>query len=106
MSFHAAWRRTETKRRQADDSTMRGDRAGKGKALESILGCGTGLCGIYFRDLAKELIGVDLIPKMLEKAKTLGAYDSLFVADALEYLNRAALENFDLIIAADVFSLF
>ena len=73
-----------------------------GRVLD--LGCGTGLCGIYFRDLAYELVGVDLSPKMIEKAETLGAYDKLEIAEAEEYLARLEpeVEAFDLIIAADV----
>lgn len=71
-----------------------------GRVLD--LGCGTGLCGIYFRDLALELIGVDLSPNMLEKAKTLGAYDELVEADILEYLASSDLQPFDIIIAGDV----
>ncbi len=67
------------------------------------LGCGTGMCGIFFRDLALELIGVDLSPKMLEKAKILGAYDQLFPLNYLEYLSNESLEPFHIIIAADVF---
>lgn len=66
------------------------------------LGCGTGQCGVFFRDLALELIGVDLSSQMIEKAKQLGAYDSLFVSDLNEYLTQSTLEPFDLIIAGDV----
>lgn len=66
------------------------------------LGCGTGLCGIYFRDLAQELIGVDISEKMVEKAKNLEAYDHLIVQDIAEYLDQEQ-EKFDFIIAADVF---
>jgi predicted TPR repeat methyltransferase len=71
-----------------------------GRVLD--LGCGTGLCGIYFRDLALEFIGIDLSPKMVEKAKSLQAYDEVLVADFNEYLLKPALEPFDLIIAGDV----
>ncbi len=71
-----------------------------GRVLD--LGCGTGLCGIYFRDLALELIGVDLSPKMIEKANALGAYEELVVADFNDYLTQANLEPFQLIIACDV----
>lgn len=71
-----------------------------GRVLD--LGCGTGLCGIVFRDLALELVGVDLSPKMIAHATLLGAYDKLIVSDFNEYL-RSPLEPFDLIIAADVF---
>ncbi len=34
------------------------------------LGCGTGLCGVEFRDLTETLIGIDLYDKMIAKEKT------------------------------------
>lgn len=71
-----------------------------GRVLD--LGCGTGLCGIYFRDLALDLIGVDLSSKMIEKAEALGAYEKLVVADFNNYLTQENLEPFQLIIACDV----
>ncbi len=67
------------------------------------LGCGTGLAGIVFRDLARDLIGVDLSAKMLEKAEILGAYDKLIVSDINEYLQTITIDDrFHLIIATDV----
>jgi predicted TPR repeat methyltransferase len=66
------------------------------------LGCGTGICGPLFRPIAGELIGVDLSPKMLERADARGIYDELHDADLVRYM-----ENFDqkvdLCLAADVF---
>jgi len=37
------------------------------------LGCGTGLCGPLLRPLARTLVGVDLSPKMLAKARQRGS---------------------------------
>jgi predicted TPR repeat methyltransferase len=71
-----------------------------GRVLD--LGCGTGLCGIVFRDLALELIGIDLSPKMIAKSKTLDTYEKLEVCDIHEYLARSGHLPFDLIIAGDV----
>jgi predicted TPR repeat methyltransferase len=47
------------------------------------LGCGTGLSGAAFRDLAQggRLDGVDLSPRMIEAARARGIYDALTVAD-------------------------
>lgn len=67
------------------------------------LGCGTGLCGIYFRDLANFLVGVDLSSEMLAEAKKLGAYDALCCCNILQTIPGLNLEYFDLILAADVF---
>lgn len=71
-----------------------------GRVLD--LGCGTGLCGVVFRDLARELIGVDLSSNMIAEAKTLDTYEKLIVADIHPYLAQTNLEPFDLIIAGDV----
>ena len=71
-----------------------------GRVLD--LGCGTGLCGIYFRDMALDLIGVDLSSKMIEKARALGAYEKLVVSNFNDYLTQPDLEAFQLIIACDV----
>jgi len=40
-------------------------------------GCGTGLCAPALRPLARRLVGVDLSPEMLEKARARGLYDAL-----------------------------
>ncbi len=70
------------------------------------LGCGSGLCGPLFTDLATSLTGVDLSTNMLEVAKLRGAYDTLICAEALQYLQDEKPATFDLIIAADVFVYF
>lgn len=74
-------------------------------ALQNVLdlGCGTGLCGIYFRDLAQFLIGVDLSSGMLAHAKSLGAYDGLCRCNILQAIPGQNQYVFDLILAADVF---
>jgi predicted TPR repeat methyltransferase len=65
------------------------------------LGCGTGLCGPLLRPFASSVTGVDLSPRMLEKARDGGAYDDLVCAEAEEFL-RTQPARFDLAIAADV----
>lgn len=69
------------------------------------LGCGTGLCAPYFSDIADKLYGVDLSPKMIDVASSLGAYFKLIVSDINHYLEHTHLA-FHLIIAADVFVYF
>lgn len=66
------------------------------------LGCGTGLCGVYLRPIAKKLIGIDLSPKMLEKARDRNIYDDLIAANVVAGLDKADM-RFDLTVAADVF---
>ncbi len=78
-------------------------RLGGARASWTVLdiGCGTGLCGPLFRSLARRLIGVDLSPRMIEKARESGVYDELHVDELTEDLARR--ENWvDLIVAADV----
>jgi predicted TPR repeat methyltransferase len=65
------------------------------------LGCGTGLVGSRFRDIAKQMIGVDLSGKMLAKATEKGIYDELHCGDIVEYLDGYD-GRFDLVIVADV----
>lgn len=60
------------------------------------LGCGTGLTGLVFRDLARRLDGIDLSPVMVEKARGRGIYDHLAVGD-IEEIGGA----YDLLLAAD-----
>ena len=66
------------------------------------LGCGTGLCGPLFRDLARSLTGIDLSEKMLEKARQRDVYDELASSDIVSFLSPAR-DAYDLIIAVDVF---
>jgi predicted TPR repeat methyltransferase len=64
------------------------------------LGCGTGLAGAAFRHMAAHLDGIDLSPKMIEKARALGIYDRLVVGD-IETALVTGDSIYDLILAAD-----
>ncbi|PXX45157.1 tetratricopeptide repeat protein [Undibacterium pigrum] len=66
------------------------------------LGCGTGLCAPYLRANASKLTGIDLSERMLAKAKSTGLYDELHCAEIGDWLQLQD-QDFDLIIAADVF---
>lgn len=65
------------------------------------LGCGTGLAGAALRSRARRLAGVDLSPRMIEKARALEIYDSLEIAEVTAALD-ASRAAWDLILAADV----
>jgi predicted TPR repeat methyltransferase len=65
------------------------------------LGCGTGLCGPLLRPLARRLAGVDLSPRMLERARALAVYDELACADIVAWLDEQSTHA-DLVVAADV----
>ncbi len=63
------------------------------------LGCGTGLAGVAFQDVAARLDGVDLSPEMIEKARARRLYDDLTVGDIETALDRTG--QYDLLLAAD-----
>lgn len=66
------------------------------------LGCGTGLAGLAFADLATETVGVDLAETMLALADARGVYDDLYVAEAVTFLQEWDEAPFDLVVATDV----
>lgn len=68
------------------------------------LGCGTGLFGEELRGIKKRLAGIDLSPRMIEKARARGIYDELIVADLLDHLAGIDPGRFDLVAATDVFN--
>lgn len=64
------------------------------------LGCGTGLAGIAFQDMAARLDGIDLSPAMIEKTRALGIYNELVIGDIESGLASLA-RRYDLVLAAD-----
>jgi len=79
--------------------------AAKGDLYVLDAGCGTGLAGPYLRPYAKELTGVDLSQKMLDKAEIRGGYDALLKAELVDFL-ESHHGSYDLCVAADVFCYF
>jgi predicted TPR repeat methyltransferase len=63
-------------------------------------GCGTGLCGPLLRPHCRHLVGVDLSPKMLDRARERGCYDELTAGEIGAYM-RSSVEGFDAIACAD-----
>ncbi len=72
-----------------------------GQCATADLGCGTGLAGPLLRPFARHLTGIDLAPRMLEKAGARGVYDDLVQAEAVSWL-AARRADLDLVLAADV----
>jgi predicted TPR repeat methyltransferase len=66
------------------------------------LGCGTGLAARAFAPVAGKIIGIDLSPRMVERARATGLYAELDVAEIADGLRRQADASADLILAADV----
>jgi predicted TPR repeat methyltransferase len=66
------------------------------------LGCGTGLMGAALRARIDELVGVDLSPAMIAKARQTGYYDALEVDHVVDCLAKRARGELDLVVAADV----
>ena len=65
------------------------------------LGCGTGLAASAFAKEVDRFIGIDLSPRMIERARATGLYAELEVADMAEGLRGKPDASADLILAAD-----
>ncbi len=67
------------------------------------LGCGTGLMAQALAGLCSSIEGVDLSPRMLEKAQSTKLYDALHEGELVSFLTGRAAAEADLVVAADVF---
>ena len=65
------------------------------------LGCGTGLAAAAFAREVDHMIGIDLSPRMIERARATGLYAELDVADMLQGLRKRDDAGADLVLAAD-----
>ena len=65
------------------------------------LGCGTGLAATAFAKEVDHFTGIDLSPRMIEKARATGLYEELEVADMVQGLAGKPDASADLILAAD-----
>lgn len=68
-------------------------------------GCGTGVFGPMLRPMSDVLEGVDLSPKMLDKARARGCYDTLHEAELTAFVD-AHEDRWDLLVCADTFCYF
>ncbi|BDD87272.1 tetratricopeptide repeat protein [Desulfofustis limnaeus] len=84
---------------------LRCKRCGQSRVAAVLdLGCGTGLSGIRFGEIADCLHGVDLSRNMLAEAARKKCYDTLYHAAIESFLQSSETRAYDLIIAADVFA--
>src|SRR3984893_6954324 len=65
------------------------------------LGCGTGLAATAFAREVDRFIGIDLSPRMIERARSTGLYAELEVADMVQGLSSKPDASADLVLAAD-----
>jgi predicted TPR repeat methyltransferase len=65
------------------------------------LGCGTGLAATAFAREVDHFIGIDLSPRMIERARARGLYAELEAADMVQGLLSKPDASADLILAAD-----
>ncbi|MEP9366036.1 methyltransferase domain-containing protein [Xanthobacter sp. VNH20] len=70
-----------------------------GRALD--LGCGTGLAAPLLAPACDALVGVDLSPAMIEKARHLGLYAALETGEMVAFLKDQPPGAADLVLAAD-----
>ena len=68
-------------------------------------GCGTGLCGVLLRSSSKNLVGVDLSPGMLDKARARSIYDELVEGELCAFM-RSRPAAFDIVNCADTLCYF
>jgi predicted TPR repeat methyltransferase len=72
-----------------------------GKMLTVLdAGCGTGLCGPLIREVCQHLVGVDLSPNMIERARARQCYDELVVSEITTFLSLQP-HAFDAVVSAD-----
>jgi predicted TPR repeat methyltransferase len=79
--------------------------AADGSLVVADAGCGTGLCADFLRPRARRLVGIDLSPGMLTRARARSAYDELVEAELSVWLGRQR-PVFDLIVSADTLCYF
>jgi predicted TPR repeat methyltransferase len=65
------------------------------------LGCGTGLAAAAFAKEVDRFIGIDLSPRMIERARATGLYAELEVADMVEGLANKPDASADFVLAGD-----
>jgi predicted TPR repeat methyltransferase len=87
--------------------TALGDLYGAKRPVLDVLdlGCGSGLYGALLKARARRLVGVDLSAAMIAECRRKGVYGDLHIGDIVHFLADVK-DNFDLIVAMDVFCYF
>lgn len=93
-----AYRTPEALARALADAGARAD--GSSDVLD--LGCGTGLSGLVLKPFARRIVGIDLSPRMLDRARATGVYDRMVEAELPSCLDQEAASSFDIAVGADV----
>jgi len=75
------------------------------RSAPSISACGTGLAAAAFVKEVDHFIGIDLSPRMIERARATGLYAKLEVADMVQGLRDRPDASADLVLAADAIGL-
>ena len=70
-------------------------------AVAVDLGCGTGLAAAAFAREVDYFIGIDLSPRMIERARSSGLYAQLEVAEMVEGLRSKPDASAEIVLAAD-----
>jgi predicted TPR repeat methyltransferase len=65
------------------------------------LGCGTGLAATAFAKEVDHFIGIDLSPRMIERARLTGLYAQLEIAEMVQGLSSKPDASAELVLAAD-----
>jgi len=100
-SFEQALGRLDYRAPQLVSAAMAEELPNPSASLDVLdAGCGTGLCGPRVRPYARRLVGVDLSPAMLDKARAAGAYDELVEAELTAFTKREG-NAFDVIVSVD-----
>lgn len=66
------------------------------------LGCGTGLAAEAMRDVAEEIVGIDISSRMIDVCEDKDIYDGLYCGEVEDFLAENDEAPFDLISACDV----